>query len=314
MAPLVKPKDLDFTEKKFAMLIAGYPGIGKTTLALSAPNPLLADIEKGIDRVEPKHRKDSLQVDTYEELLNDLDEEKVLDDYDTFVIDTGGELVELMKPYVIKQNPQNGQRDGSLTLKGYGAVGREFQRFVRKIKGMQKNIIVVFHTKEEKEDDKTKLRIAVEGQTKENIWKSIDIGGFMEMQGKNRTIGFSNSERYFAKGIHGVSGIYQIPNLEKEKKNTFVSDLFHDMRESIIKSKKEHEEGDKKYMKAMKFKDTIGKATTPDDLMDALDMIEKKVEHALTSKRELKHHLNEKAKSIGCEYDRKQKTFVKKEG
>ena len=34
------PSDIKESEKKIRMLIAGYPGIGKSTLALSAPKPL----------------------------------------------------------------------------------------------------------------------------------------------------------------------------------------------------------------------------------------------------------------------------------
>ena len=34
------PNEIATTEKRIRMLIAGYTGIGKTTLALSAPKPL----------------------------------------------------------------------------------------------------------------------------------------------------------------------------------------------------------------------------------------------------------------------------------
>ncbi len=43
-------------EKKIRMLIAGYPGIGKSTLGLSAPNALHIDIDFGADRIEPRYR------------------------------------------------------------------------------------------------------------------------------------------------------------------------------------------------------------------------------------------------------------------
>ena len=46
-----KPNELISENQKIRMLIAGYPGIGKTTLALSAPKPLLVDVDLGINRV-----------------------------------------------------------------------------------------------------------------------------------------------------------------------------------------------------------------------------------------------------------------------
>ena len=47
------PNDIQEGAKKIRMLIAGYPGIGKSTLALSAPNPLHIDVDFRIDRIEP---------------------------------------------------------------------------------------------------------------------------------------------------------------------------------------------------------------------------------------------------------------------
>jgi len=305
---LVLPKDLNFDNQKFAMIIAGYPGIGKTTLALSAPKPLLIDVEKGISRVKAEYRKASLQIESYEELKNDL-ETLDLSQFETIIIDTGGELLDFMKPYVMKLNPQNGQRDGSLTLKGYGAVGQEFSRFIKKCKLMGKNIIVIFHAKEEKDDDKTKLRIAIEGSSKDNIWKSIDIGGFVEMIGKRRTIGFSNSERYFAKGVHGVKGIYEIDDLSPGVANTFITNLFQSMKNTINSEKDIQVDEEKKYMEAMKLTHDISKLTSLDEVNSLVDKI-KQTEHSLTSEKELKHKLNEKAKELNLVFNRKSGYYV----
>ena len=67
-----KPEEIKPLDKKIRMLIAGYPGIGKSTLALSAPRPLHIDCDFGIDRVEAKYRKPFIQPSSYEEILNDL--------------------------------------------------------------------------------------------------------------------------------------------------------------------------------------------------------------------------------------------------
>ena len=50
------PNDIQDGAKKIRMLIAGYPGIGKSTLALSAPRPLHIDGDFGIDRIQPPYR------------------------------------------------------------------------------------------------------------------------------------------------------------------------------------------------------------------------------------------------------------------
>ena len=124
-----KAESVTAEEKKIRILLAGYPGIGKSTLALSAPKPLHIDVDFGIDRIEPRYRADYIQPKSYEEILSDLKPEN-LGDYETLVFDTGGKLISLMSLWAIKQDPKYGQRDGSLSLKGYGFVGKEFTRLM----------------------------------------------------------------------------------------------------------------------------------------------------------------------------------------
>ena len=49
-----KPAEMINETNKCRVLIAGYPGIGKTTLGLSAPKPLLIDVDFGINRTIKK--------------------------------------------------------------------------------------------------------------------------------------------------------------------------------------------------------------------------------------------------------------------
>jgi hypothetical protein len=46
-----QPAAIAAKPKKLSVLIAGYPGIGKSTMALSAPKPLHIDTDLGIERV-----------------------------------------------------------------------------------------------------------------------------------------------------------------------------------------------------------------------------------------------------------------------
>lgn len=239
------PNDIQDGAKKIRMLIAGYPGIGKSTLALSAPRPLHIDCDFGIDRIEPRYRMPYIQPRSYDEILNDLKPEN-LKDFETLVFDTAGKLITLMGLWAIKQNPKYGQRDGSLSLKGYGFVGREFVRLMDYcFYELKKNIVVVFHATEEKDGDNTRLRIKVEGQTKNNVWEPMDLGGFVEMYGNDRTIGFSNCEKYFAKGTRGIHGVYKIPALGPGSPNDFLTKLFEEYNskaaEEVAANAKENE-------------------------------------------------------------------------
>lgn len=304
-----KSIELDFTNKKLKVLIAGYPGIGKTTLALSAPKPLLLDLDNGVDRVEARYRSDTAIVQSYDELLADL-ETADLKQYETIVVDTGGKLLELMKPKVISEDIKNGQRDGNLTLKGYGAVSRLFSQFVQQLEKLNKHLVFIFHAKEDKDGDEVRLRVQVEGSTKDSIWQSMDLGGFIEMRGKNRVIGFSNCERYFAKGTHGINGTYEIPDLDATGKNTFLTELFNkaitDLNSEVQQLGEERELYDKAMELGNRAVDNVVDAET---LNKAVQTIAKLI-HGLTSRDELRHKVGEKAKQLGLVWDKAVNKYV----
>ncbi len=307
-----KPNEVVANTKKIRLLIAGFPGIGKTTLALSAPKPLHIDVDRGVDRVQAKNRCDFIQPETYEGLLEDLNGD--LSDYETLVFDTGGKLLDLMKPYVIRQDSKNGQKDGqTLSIKGYGAVGKEFQRLMDyAFYQLNKNVVVIFHAKEEKDGDATKLRILVEGSTKDNVWQPMDLGGFMEMYNNKRTIGFSNCERYFAKGTHGIQGIIELPNLDDPSvPNDFLTKLFKQVNQNILDEQKYFEEQKKKYEAVMNEVVPMIEAMTIDTVDQVVEKM-KTVNHVLTSEKELKHKFKERITELNLVWNKDTKKYERK--
>ena len=302
---IYKANELDFTNKKISVLIYGVPSIGKTTLALSAPRPLLIDLDKGIARVEAQYRKDTLIADTFEEMKNDL-ETSDLSNYDSIIIDTAGALLELEKAYVMKKEQKNATKTGSLTLAGYGAIAKEFKDFTEFVKGLGKHIIYIFHADEQHDGDETKYRLSAEGSTKTKIWESIDLGGFMEITGKERNINFSANSRSFAKGNHEINGSYKIPVLKEGTPNTFLTDLITAYLKALNETTNVLNAEQKKYDTAMQFATVIENSTDANVTFEEL----KKLDHALTSKRELFELLNAKAKTLGTTFSMKAKEFI----
>ena len=304
------PNEIQEGAKKIRMLIAGYPGIGKSTLALSAPRPLHIDVDFGIDRIEPRYRKPYTQPKSYDEILEDLTPLNVKD-FDTLVFDTGGKLISLMSQWAIKKDVKYGQRDGSLSLKGYGFIGREFQRLMDYcFYELDKHIVVVFHAIEEKDGDNTRLRIKVEGQTKNNVWEPMDLGGFVEIQGNNRTIGFSNCERYFAKGTRGIHGVWQVPELGPDKPNDFLTRLFAQYNALSAAEVAQNAEEQEAYEAAMaEGREIVAGITDADSANAAMSKI-KAVNHALTSKKEVNAAFNAKIKELGLFYDKVLKKYT----
>lgn len=297
-----KANELTFEDKKLSVIIGGVAGVGKTTLALSSPKPLLIDLENGIGRVEARYRKDTDVVSSYQELINDLNGD--LSDYETIVIDTGGKLLEFLKPVVINENPKNGQSDGSLSLKGYGAVKKKFSEFVNFVKSKKKHLVMIFHATEVAlPNDITGLRIRIEGSSRDEVWDDMDLGGFIEMRGNKRVLSFQNCDRFYAKRTYGVEPNYAIPELTDHTQNNFLTLLFNEIINKLNAESQELA----KYQNAIKLLEKV-KIATKNDLNAIYGEI-KKTEHALTSKEELWFALNNKAKELGAKYDKGQDKF-----
>ena len=97
---IIKPENMDFSNKNIIMIVSGLPGVGKTTLALSAPDVVIIDADEGMARVNPAHRKDASMCKTYEELLEDV--KSFVGTYKTVVVDTGGSLIDMLKDWVMR--------------------------------------------------------------------------------------------------------------------------------------------------------------------------------------------------------------------
>jgi transcription initiation factor IIF auxiliary subunit len=233
MSLLTQPSELK--EKKiFKGLIYGEPGVGKTTLALSAPNPVCIDLDRGIDRVEKRFQVSSLQVDNYQQVL-DLINSSEIDDFDTIIIDTLGKLVDRMGDWIAEKDPRMRQSNGQLTMRGWGMIKIQFKIFFKLLEGKNKSIIFVAHAREEKQNEDTKVRPDVSGSSGKDIIKELDFMGYMEMKSNVRTITFCPSEKFYAKNSLGLNNTIKVNSLEKG--NNFV-------KEKIIKSAQKRIEQD----------------------------------------------------------------------
>ena len=88
MGLIKKPNELT-VKNALSALIYGQPGMGKTTLALSSPQPLLLDFDGGVHRVNAAHRVDTVQISKWEEVDEVLTSGEIAE-YKTIVIDTAG--------------------------------------------------------------------------------------------------------------------------------------------------------------------------------------------------------------------------------
>jgi len=220
MSLIIQPNELS-ASRPVSALIYGQPGIGKTSLALSAPKPLLLDLDRGLYRVEKRFQCPSVQVENYQQVLDVLGSPEI-DIFETIVVDTLGKLVDRMIDHITRTNPKLKQYDGSLAMKGWGVLKIQFQMLLSKMFDKNKNIIFVAHEREDKDGDLRFLRPDVCGSAGKDIVKELDLMGYMEMRGMRRTISFTPTEKYYAKNSLGLSPVIEVPDMLTG--NTFFSD------------------------------------------------------------------------------------------
>lgn len=303
------PAELDFSNKKFMAIISGQPGLGKTTLALSAPKPLLFDTDNGVARVKAEHRCPTSTVSSYEELLDDMKSVEYRA-AETIVIDTGGTLVQLMKPWAKKQDARASKNGQAM----FGVIKQEFDRLCYQIRSQdRKHLIVVFHTTEQVKGDTIQTRLSCEGSSKDIVWTPADFGGHMFVENRNRMIGFSPTDEYFAKGCFGITGVMPVPTLQSGQPNNFLTSLFQAAQKRISDEAQIYQGERDAYQEAMEQgKAAINTVADSDTAKVASDIIAG-LNHALTSKRELRALFNKRLKEQGIQYNKESNCFERVE-
>lgn len=280
--------------------IVGVPGIGKTTLALSAPKPLLLDTDNGIHRVQSEYRTDCVQVKSYQDILDVLEED--LSDYETIVIDTLGELVNFMLKYFADKDKSLITRGGTYNIKIWGLVKTEFKNLKLKLQLLNKNLIFVSHAKEDKDGENKVYRMNVAGSTPDILNGVLDFLGFCEVLGKTRSISFSPSARFYAKNSIELNDYLEIPTLKLGETNDFLTREV--IEPTIAKRKQESEAVKQNDEKLQQGRYLIEQATEPNAVLTAF----KEMELSVYNKKVLFGELS--AKFDNYKFDSKKGKFV----
>ena len=228
MGLLKKPNELT-VKSTLAALLYGQPGMGKTTLALSAPNPVLLDFDGGVHRVNAAHRVPTLQVSSWDEVTQVIASGEI-NEFATIVIDTAGKMLSFMDKAIMASNPKMKKNDGTLSLQGYGVRKNMFINFINQVMLMGKSVIFVAHEREEKNGDDKQIRPEIGGSSAGDLIKELDLVGYMESIGKEKTISFDPCEKFYGKNTCNLPSRLKIPVIINEQgvvtgQNDFMSNI-----------------------------------------------------------------------------------------
>lgn len=309
--PIIKPENMNFSNKNIIMIISGLPGTGKTTLALSAPDVLLIDTDEGLARVNPAHRRDASVCKTYEEILADI--KAAEGQYKTIVIDTCGALIEYMKDWAMRTDPKASKNNGGFSLQGYGVIKQEFLRLSAELR-KKFNVVFLFHESMTKNGDEgTFYELVVEGSTRTLVYQPADLAAHLFIQNGRRYLGFTPTEQYSAKSAYGIKGLVEVPELADGQPNEFLTKLFAKVRDNLAKESASLAPQKEQYEAAMKEAKTIvAEVQAPEDVTEAAKKI-KGLTHALTSEKEATAMLKARLAELGIIWDKTNKVYTYKE-
>lgn len=211
------------------MMLYGQAGFGKTTLALSAPKPLLLDFDNGAKRVNLTHLDgvDIVQVTSWKDVQEVLRED--LSAYQSIVVDTVGKMMDFIISY-----KTNGRQP---SIRDWGGINAEFQWFSRELSNLNKHCIYIAHRDSRREGDTTVFIPALREKNYNQIVTDLDLLGYMEMRNVNgkpvRTITFDPTDRNDGKNTCLLPAVMNVPQILDSKGNATAPNNF--IAEEIIK-------------------------------------------------------------------------------
>lgn len=293
------------------MMIYGQAGMGKSTVALSAPKPLLLDFDNGVKRINMAHLEgvDIVQITRWQDVQEVLKEN--LSDYQTIVVDTVGKMMDFIITYKCgTRQPQ---------IRDWGGINAEFTWFTRTLSSLNKNVVFVAHRDTRKEGDDTVFIPALREKSYNSIVTELDLLGYLEMKNENgvqkRTITFDPTSRNDGKNTCNLPGLMDIPvivdkNGNPTAKNDFIQTRIINPYLAMLQQKKEEIEKYNKLIEEIKIQITcITDALSANDFAGRINNFE----HVGSSLQMARSLFAQRVKELGLVYDKESKTYADKQ-
>lgn len=293
--PILKASE-PLPKRPVIILVYGEPGIGKTSLFNTAGNPLLIDFDRGKDRAI--FRQDTLVVNSWDDILAEEKAES-FKGYSTIGIDTAkSALDDFLMSYVIKQDYKRAKNK----LQAYGALGDEFKIFVSNRRSEAADIVIICHSKDEKDGEVTKKIPDVTGGSYQLLLRIADQVGYMSMRNNKRTISWDPTDNTVGKNVARMS-ITEIPGETDPACKTFMATIIEKVKDSIVSMSEAQKEA---LEKKDRFEAEIKAAATVNELTDLVAPVKELPKTIATPLAAL---MGEKAKKHGWVWDKQAKAY-----
>lgn len=289
------------------MMIYGQAGMGKSTVAISAPKPLLLDFDNGVKRINMSHLEgvDIVQIASWQDVQQVLQEN--LSDYQTIVVDTIGKMMDFIITY------KCGTRQPS--IRDWGGINAEFSWLTRTLSSLNKHVIFVAHRDTRKEGDDTVFIPALREKSYNSIVTELDLLGYLEMKSERgqqkRSITFDPTSRNDGKNTCNLPSVMEVPTiLDKDgnptAKNDFITAQVITPYLSMLAAKKaEREKYDQVISEIQENIELITDAVSANDFAKRINSFD----HVGSSLNMARHLFAQKVNALGLVYDKESKTY-----
>ena len=294
------------------IMIYGQPGVGKTTLALSAGKPcLLLDFDNGAKRIAPAHRHDHVgfvPVKSWKDIVELLNDRTQLEPFKVIIVDTVGKMMDFI---ISSVNPSM-----RLRLNDWGKVNSAFKDFNRTLASLGKTIVYVAHRDIRHEGEDMVFVPSMRERNYTSIVTELDMLGYVEMRAEggvvSRTITFDPTTRNDGKNTCRMPASMVVPTvLDKDGNVTMPNDFLE--REVIGRYAKALEEDSKREKEYAAMAASIDKAAaainTADDANAFVKDIAKYAVAGTTSKEYARAKFSARVKALGLKYDKSTKLY-----
>lgn len=283
--------------KQVTLLVFGQPGLGKTSLAFTAERPLLLDFDGGAYRSE--YRKDSVQVRTWEDIIGLTADD--LAPYATVAVDTVGRLLDALSVYIVQQNPKHGRGTGALTLQGYGELKAAYAGWLKTLLSYGKDVILVAHDKEDKDDDTLIVRPDIQGGSYGEVFKRADGIAYLYRGVKGTVLDFNPSGKWVGKNAGGIPPL-SVPHFSTAP--DCLAGIITQIK-TKLNATAQHDAAAKAQVE--EWRQTFAGIATPEALTAAVAAASKT---SGVVGAQVKALLSERAKVLGLKWDGKGKRYV----
>lgn len=301
-----KPSEI-VGRKTISCLIYGQSGTGKTTLACSAPAPVLLDFDGGVARINDAFMVDTVQISNWNDALAALDEiAGVSSNYRTIIIDTASKMIDAIIAHICC---------GAVpTMRQWGQVNAEFKAYMRRISTLGLNVILTAQREVEKDGEATRYVPQFRASNYKDVVCDLDCVAYLEMvnyQGEVcRQLTFNPSPRNEGKNTAGFEPAYIVKTLNAGQQNDMMSRLFgifaHAAQE---RDKRRAELAETVEKHAADWMQIIAEANSAEELNDLVENSLRKLVPLGDLKPRLSRAVADRAVEIGCTYNKEAKKY-----